>query len=330
MDSIKTRKVNVKITGPDDTIVFEKPGFEVPEDILMKKCIICKTEKSLLEFPRNKYLRDGFRNQCKECRNTQTRECYRQSSLRLCRGCQQEKTMINFIVIKTGQYSWTCNSCKHGIETKACTKCHVVQSKENFTKGNGEFSRRGDCKKCTKIADRSYKAQYAKQYQKNNKQKIREYQRNYKRKNKNKLREKQKQYRSTQTYQDKVRVRDRQRYKNDIEYKIACCIRGRLSRAIKQNNKGGSAIKELGCSILELKKHLESKFYSHPVTSEEMIWENHKLDGWHIDHVIPLANFDLTQLEEVKKACYYTNLQPLWAEENQFKGGKVDNRNQEN
>lgn len=61
---------------------------------------------------------------------------------------------------------------------------------------------------------------------------------------------------------------------------------------------------------------MESKFHNHPVSGECMTWNNWALHGWHIDHILPLSKFDLSDPEQVKIACNYTNLQPLWAEDN--------------
>lgn len=91
-------------------------------------------------------------------------------------------------------------------------------------------------------------------------------------------------------------------------------LRSRLYDALKNNQKIGSAVSDLGCSIEELKVHLESKFQL------GMTWNNWTKDGWHIDYIRPLASFDLTDKNQVKEACKYINLQPLWAEDNLSKG----------
>lgn len=104
-------------------------------------------------------------------------------------------------------------------------------------------------------------------------------------------------------------------YRNDLNHKLRQMLRNRLTKAVKRNQKSGSAVKCLGCSIEELKAYLEVRF------QPGMSWDNHgDLPGcWHIDHITPLANFDLENREEFKKACHYSNLQPMWREENQRK-----------
>lgn len=87
--------------------------------------------------------------------------------------------------------------------------------------------------------------------------------------------------------------------------------------AIRKQQKGGSAIDDLGCSISELKAHLEAQF------QPGMTWENHGKYGWHIDHKKPLNSFDLTNLEQLREACHFSNLQPMWAKENYSKRDKI-------
>jgi hypothetical protein len=89
-----------------------------------------------------------------------------------------------------------------------------------------------------------------------------------------------------------------------------CCIK------LANQNKTGSAIDELGCSVDQLKRYLESKF------QPGMTWDNWTRDGWHIDHIKPLSSFDLTDPGQFKVACHYTNLQPLWAKDNLVKSNK--------
>jgi hypothetical protein len=51
-----------------------------------------------------------------------------------------------------------------------------------------------------------------------------------------------------------------------------------------------------------------------------MSWDNY--GEWEIDHMTPLTSFSLQIREELIKACHFTNLQPLWKDQNKTKGGK--------
>jgi hypothetical protein len=106
---------------------------------------------------------------------------------------------------------------------------------------------------------------------------------------------------------------------SNTNFKLARNIRSRFRLALKGHYKTGSAVKELGCSIEEFKVYLESKF------EPWMNWTNYgkynkNFPTWQIDHVIPLALFDLTKPDQIKTACNYSNLQPMLAKKNLQKG----------
>jgi hypothetical protein len=109
----------------------------------------------------------------------------------------------------------------------------------------------------------------------------------------------------------------REKYENDINFKLSVVLRSRLRMAIYCDRKGGSAVSDLGYSIEFFKSYLESKFL------HLMTWENWNTHGWHIDHIIPISSFDLSDREQVLKACHYTNMQPLWSTDNLMKGDKI-------
>jgi hypothetical protein len=69
----------------------------------------------------------------------------------------------------------------------------------------------------------------------------------------------------------------------------------------------------IGKTPEELRIYLESLFI------DGMSWDNY--GKWHVDHIIPLNS--ATNENELLKLIHYTNLQPLWAEDNLKKGSKV-------
>ena len=108
------------------------------------------------------------------------------------------------------------------------------------------------------------------------------------------------------------RKRNKTRYRTDVDFKIKVTLRNSLNRVLK--TAGYSSIVDLGCTVPEFKTYMERLF------KPGMTWKNHSRTGWHIDHIRPLSNFDSSDATQMKLACHYTNLQPLWAHENLSKG----------
>lgn len=178
---------------------------------------------------------------------------------------------------------------------------------------------------------KEHKQEYDKKYRLFQKRKIKKYMDKYYRKhqiefkkrnrryylkNRNKIREYNKQYgkkHKTEINKYKRKYYKKQR-KTNLAYRIVGNLRKRGRLALKEKNKIKNTIELIGCSVEQLKQHLESKF------TEGMSWETYGFYGWHIDHIKPCANFDLSKLEEQKKCFHYTNLQPLWGSENLSKG----------
>lgn len=91
--------------------------------------------------------------------------------------------------------------------------------------------------------------------------------------------------------------------------KIRSNIRGRIYRQLKGRRKKDSTMKIIGCSMADLKRHLESQFKA------RMSWENYGR-VWHVDHIVPSSYFDLTEPEEIRRCYHFSNLRPLWAKKN--------------
>lgn len=109
------------------------------------------------------------------------------------------------------------------------------------------------------------------------------------------------------------------RRKSDPVFYLASALRIRMRKALLDQRyvkpRAASVTAALGCTYVELRSHIEAKF------TEGMTWENAGL--WHIDHIRPLASFDLLDPSQFAVAAHYTNLQPLWAADNLRKSDSV-------
>ncbi len=106
------------------------------------------------------------------------------------------------------------------------------------------------------------------------------------------------------------------RYHNNEMYRLSEICRKRIQKAIRGGGytKKSSTTEMLGADWVTIRGHLEQQF------TEGMTWGDY--GEWHVDHKIPLASAETE--EELIKLFHYTNLQPLWAEDNRRKGSLID------
>jgi hypothetical protein len=222
------------------------------------------------------------------------------------------------------------------MDIKKCNKCGEIKDVCNFTKDknrpDGLFVY---CKECKKIAaKKEYEKNklrilnYQREYYLENTNKIKTRVLDYAKKNKKTIKEKvkiyyqnninnrlsyAKQYRENN--KEKRNAYETNRKKTDIIYKLKHLVRNRINKflVLKKFNKKNKAFEIIGCTPQELKNYLEQKFIG------DMCWDNQ--GKWHIDHKIPLSS--ASNEEELYKLCHFTNLQPLWAEDNIRKGNKL-------
>ena len=192
------------------------------------------------------------------------------------------------------------------LDKRWCGSCRSVKDIIDFSGGS---TRR--CKACAKKLYELRKVKYpnySKDYCKKHKERKAAYNKKWNRNPQNK-----------RNKLDFNRAWLKEKLKNDPSYRIRYNLRSRFRFALK-NKRNDSIFNLIGCSIDELRIHLEKQF------KEGMSWENYgnpngdHSNCWHIDHIQPCASFDLSDPEQQKKCFHFSNLQPLWAKENLAKG----------
>ncbi len=200
--------------------------------------------------------------------------------------------------------------------TKTCSKCRTVKEFCEFYKDKS--TRDGfenKCKECSKIKNKNYydKNKGSINSEENRKKRLANYAQN------KSIRERRKQY-----YQQNKKIhnaqcikRKREKRKTNPTFRMIESLRTRQRQAIHGQNKSASTQNLLGCTYEQARQHLENQF------TDGMSWDNYGLNGWHIDHIIPCASFDMTDPKQQRQCFHYTNLQPLWAEDNLRKSDKL-------
>ena len=99
--------------------------------------------------------------------------------------------------------------------------------------------------------------------------------------------------------------------------RMRCNLGVRLNLAIRAGGgcKDQSVLRIIGCTVPELNAHIEAQF------KRGMSWENYG-SVWHVDHIVPCSYFDLNRHDEQRRCFNFTNLRPLWAEQNIREGNR--------
>jgi hypothetical protein len=189
-------------------------------------------------------------------------------------------------------------------DEKKCNRCKRTKHTEEFWKeaSNG-IKLSGWCKLCHKEYNQTPERK-AIHEKRNNSKERKEYNKKYRNNPENKARR---------------NKRDVEKRKANVLLALAGNLRSRTSIALRHTrfNKNSKFKEYIGCSLEDLKKHLEIQF------TEGMSWKNygHGDGNWTIDHYIPLCSAKTS--EELFKLCHFSNLRPMWYIPNLQKGRKI-------
>jgi len=233
--------------------------------------------------------------------------------MKRCKKCQLEKPLCQFKIRKdTGKYRGECNDCrKEYFQARYAANRERISEQKHaaYIKNPDVVKNRVSCWKKNnpkKVAENYHKHKNARNAKK--RQRYRD-DTDFRKADNERSRE----YRKNN--REKRNANERARRAKDIGYRLRDNLRSRFRLAVKNNRENSGVVDLLGCSISSLKHHLEGNF------QPGMSWDNY--GEWHVDHILPLASFDMTDNNQICKAWHYTNLQPLWAKDNLRKGAKI-------
>lgn len=213
---------------------------------------------------------------------------------------------------------FTGDPCKYGhvverqVSSYGCMACQNERVKAAAKKKYAE-----DPEYKAKINERNRLYNQSETYKEYNRKRIstdayREYRVNYL--SQDHMREKKRAYDRERQQTCAYKAAKRDRYRNDVRYKVACLIRARLRQAIKKAKTAkSSSVSDV--DIDKLIQRIELNF------KPGMSWRNH--GEWHIDHVKPVAAF-AAQGRDIGTANTLCNLRPEWRSDNMLKSSKFN------
>jgi len=245
--------------------------------------------------------------------------------------------------IKRPVHNFICENCKKesfGFNNQRfCNICSIPHEKEHKKIHDREYYQKNE-EKIKKYNRKYWKDNYIPhpkklltdkekkyriiEYNKKNKKRISVVRKKYKILNREKILKKSKIYyldnikrieEYRESYKPRRKIINRIYFKiknsTDIQFKLRNRLRNRLYMSLRTYTKKGKIMKSNDYNI-NYKKIIE---HLKPFPKD--------ISNYHVDHIIPLHSFDLTDLEEVRNAFAPENHQWLTIHENHVKGGKI-------
>lgn len=293
-------------------------------DHLTKICKTCNIEKELASFRKRHDGLFGVAAHCKQCIKICDKKYRSENTDRVKEQKRShKKRMIALVKIP---------------DRKICGSCHEEKPMDGFSLAPGKRDGlSSQCRACKSIYDRSFRVAHKEKLREQNKVRYSntknvesEKHKDYYRKNRDvilaKVKNRANSFGAHERRATYLRSYGKKKRREDPMTKIIGSHRNKIHYALKNHNARKSATSRelLGCSPEIARWFLEQQFYPDPNTGIEMTWNNHGMNGWHIDHIIPVSSFDMSDPIQQRMAFHVSNLQPLWWHENLSKGRKVD------
>lgn len=284
---------------------------------LKKKCNACNEVKSLGDF----YIRKdtgSYRNRCKRC-CVDGKGMERDATHKTCKHCGERKPFSEYQ--KAGGGKWLQPYCKpcdskrkikyevDNIDQVKIRRRKYYESVKILVSPERKLASRIKCNQAISQAGREYNAK-RKMSPEEKKAKIAEGSKRYRERNRDKILQRKREYNKVRGLQKKREWQARMM--SNIHFRLTKNLRGRIYVALKRGIKSDTTMNLLGCSIEQFKSHIENQF------TGGMTWGN--MGQWHLDHKKPCSKFDLTKESEQRICFHFTNIQPLWWEDNLKKG----------
>lgn len=233
---------------------------------------------------------------------------------------QEDQLKVNWPYILIGKKNKPIFFVNMTDKKKPCGKCLEVKNLDDFYPENKmKCGRKTSCKTCDKASNLKHYNSLTAAQKKEYYLKIKEWKKI-----------------------NKIKYKHKKKPESRIKKQIRHRLKEYIDRFFKENysndNVGVWKLKWTSCTAKELKEHLESLF------QDGMSWDNYgpgyklnengkviydengntiPLKQWHVDHILPVSKFDLTNPEAIKHINHYKNLRPEWSNENLLKSNKI-------